>query len=132
GLLIRRPRGRAAGTANGRPAPPIGVPLTASGDLDRGARFFTGWRVAGGAGPDRPARLVYSASGVAAEARRRLDGLAEVVDAGSRPALAGGLAGLSRRGVHRLLGAGGAGPARPFPTRGAPWGRGARVGPLAR
>jgi 5-amino-6-(5-phosphoribosylamino)uracil reductase len=117
-LLIRSPERRAARTANGRPAHPIGVTLTASGDLDRGAQFFSGWRVAGGAGPDRPARLVYSASGVAAEARRRLDGLAEVVDAGSRPALAGVLADLSRRGIRRLMVEGGADLSRQFLTGG--------------
>src|SRR5262249_42276059 len=65
-----------------------------------------------------PARLVYSASGVAAEARRRLDGLAEVVDAGSRPALAGVLADLSRRGVRRLMVEGGADLSRQFLTGG--------------
>src|SRR5262249_12065573 len=65
-----------------------------------------------------PARLVYSASGVAAEARRRLDGLAEVVDAGSRPALAGVLADLARRGIRRLMVEGGADLSRQFLTGG--------------
>jgi 5-amino-6-(5-phosphoribosylamino)uracil reductase len=141
-LLIRSPERRAARTAGGRPAHPIGVTLTASGDLDPGARFFSGggaaggvgegaaggvgWGPAGGvggeaaegAGQDRPARLVYCASPVAARARRRLDGLAEVVDAGSRPALAAVLADLFRRGVRRLMVEGGADLSRQFLTGG--------------
>jgi 5-amino-6-(5-phosphoribosylamino)uracil reductase len=145
-LLIRSPERRAARTAGGRPAHPIGVTLTASGDLDPGARFFsaggaaggeaggdtggeaggdTGGEAggdtggeAGGTGRDRPARLVYCASPVAARARRRLGGLAEVVDAGSRPALAAVLADLSRRGVRRLMVEGGADLSRQFLTGG--------------
>jgi len=165
-LLIRSPERRAARTADGRPAHPIGVTLTASGDLDPGALFFSGGGSAGGTGVgtadgvggeaadgvsgkaasgigvaavggvggkaaggvggeaasggsrDRPARLVYCASPVAARTRRRLDGLAEVVDAGSRPALAAVLADLFRRGVRRLMVEGGAGLSRQFLTGG--------------
>jgi 5-amino-6-(5-phosphoribosylamino)uracil reductase len=125
-LLIRSPERRAARTADGRPAHPIGVTLTASGDLDPGARFFSGEGpvggvgvgAAGGASRDRPARLVYCASPVAARTRRRLDGLAEVVDAGSRPALAAVLADLFRRGVRRLMVEGGADLSRQFLTGG--------------
>jgi len=99
-LLIRSPERRAARIASGRPEHPIGVTVTASGDLDPGARFFTRQpedrgpspdREAGGGpdreasrkGPDRdapPGRLVYCAGSVAGRLRRRLDGLAEVVD----------------------------------------------------
>jgi riboflavin biosynthesis pyrimidine reductase/pyrimidine deaminase RibD-like protein len=125
-LLIRSPERRAARTADGRPAHPIGVTLTASGDLDPAARFFsgggpvggTGVGAVGGAGRDRPSRLVYCASPVAARTRRRLDGLAEVVDAGSRPALAAVLADLFRRGVRRLMVEGGADLSRQFLTGG--------------
>jgi riboflavin biosynthesis pyrimidine reductase len=125
-LLIRSPERRAARTADGRPAHPIGVTLTASGDLDPGARFFsgvaeaggTGVGAAGGAGRDRPARLVYCAGPAAAQTRRRLDGLAEVVDAGSRPTLAAVLADLFRRGVRRLMVEGGADLSRQFLTGG--------------
>jgi len=117
-LLIRSPERCAARTAGGRPAHPMGVTLTASGDLDPRARFFSGWRAAGVAGRDRPARLVYCASAAAAEARRRLDGLAEVVDAGSGPVLAGVLADLFRRGIRRLMVEGGADLSRQFLTGG--------------
>jgi riboflavin biosynthesis pyrimidine reductase/pyrimidine deaminase RibD-like protein len=171
-LLIRSPERRAARTADGRPAHPIGVTLTASGDLDPAARFFSGegaaggtgvgaaggtgvgaaggtgvgaavgvggdaaggvsgkaaggigvaagvgGEAAGGASRDRPARLVYCASPVAARTRRRLDGLAEVVDAGSRSALAAVLADLFRRGVRRLMVEGGADLSRQFLTGG--------------
>jgi 5-amino-6-(5-phosphoribosylamino)uracil reductase len=55
---------------------------------------------------------------VAARVRRRLDGLAEVVDAGSRPALTAVLADLSRRGVRRLMVEGGADLSRQFLTSG--------------
>src|SRR5438094_4669304 len=84
-LLIRSPERRAARAAAGRPEHPMGVTLTASGDLDPGARFFTrGWWAAD-TGPDRggaPARLVYCTSPVAAMVSHRLNGLAEVVDVG--------------------------------------------------
>lgn len=108
-LLIRSPERRAARAASGRPEHPVGVTLTASGDLDPGARFFARGRWPGGAG-----QLVYCASPAAARARRRLDGLAEVVDAGSRPALPAVLADLSRRGIRRLMVEGGAGLSRQF------------------
>ena len=118
-LLIRSPARRAARTANGRPEHPAGVTLTASGDLDPAARFFSAPRPGGvtGVGPGaRPARLVYCASPAVARARRRLDGLAEVVDAGDRPALAPVLADLSRRGIRRLMVEGGAEVSRQFLT----------------
>jgi riboflavin biosynthesis pyrimidine reductase/pyrimidine deaminase RibD-like protein len=126
-LLIRSPERRAARIASGRPEHPIGVTLTATGDLDPGARFFSR-QPAGGAGPDRdapPARLVYGAGPAAGRLRRRLDGLAEVVDVGGeggtdggRPSLAAMLADLSRRGVSRLMVEGGADLSRQFLTGG--------------
>jgi len=71
-----------------------------------------------------PARIVYCAAPAAAGARRRLDGLAEVVAVGDgaapggRPALAAVLADLSRRGVRRLMVEGGADLGRQFLTGG--------------
>jgi len=134
-LLIRSPGRRAARAAGGRPEHPIGVTLTAGGDLDPGARFFTRGRAAG-TGPDgggAPARLVYCPGPVAARVRHRLDGLAEVVDvaragdmagpadapgSGDRLALAAVLADLSRRGVRRLMVEGGADLSTQFLTGG--------------
>jgi 5-amino-6-(5-phosphoribosylamino)uracil reductase len=141
-LLIRSPERRAARAASGRPEHPIGVTLTASGDLDPGARFFTRGSWAAGAGPDgggAPPRLVYCPGPVAARVSRRLDGLAEVVDvgragdtagagdragaggepgAGDRLVLAAVLADLSRRGIRRLMAEGGADLSRQFLTGG--------------
>src|SRR5262245_18708139 len=108
-LLIRARGRRAARVGRGQPEHPPGGTPTASGDLDPGARFF-----ADAVPHPGPARLVYCAGPVAAAARRRLDGLAEVVavgdgkGAGGRPALAAVLADLSLRGVRRLMVEGGA------------------------
>jgi 5-amino-6-(5-phosphoribosylamino)uracil reductase len=116
-LLIRSPERRAARAGRGQPEHPTGVTLTASGDLDPRARFFADAVPHPGPGP---ARLVYCASPAAAGARRRLDGLAEVVPvgdgagAGGRPALAAVLTDLSRRGVRRLMVEGGADLGRQF------------------
>jgi hypothetical protein len=107
------------------------VTITASGDLDPAARFFTrgglvadepgaGDAAAGGvaggdaaagdvAGGDPPAggtppqRLVYCADRAVAALRARLGGLAEVIPAGGQPRLGGVLADLAQRGVGRLM-----------------------------
>jgi len=139
-LLIRSPERRAARVASGRPAHPARVTLTASGDLDPRARFFSDKDPDVDADPGPPpARLVYCASPVADRVRSRIGGLAEVVavgggaDAGggagegsaggaegtgNRPALAAVLADLSRRGIRRLMVEGGADLSRQFLTGG--------------
>jgi riboflavin-specific deaminase-like protein len=120
-LLIRSPERRAARAGRSQPEHPLGVTLTTSGDLDPRARFFADAVPRPGA---VPARLVYCAGPAAAGARRRLDGLAEVValgggeGAGGRPELAAVLADLSRRGVRRLMVEGGADLSRQFLTGG--------------
>jgi riboflavin biosynthesis pyrimidine reductase/pyrimidine deaminase RibD-like protein len=146
-LLIRSPERRAARVASGRPAHPARITLTASGDLDPRARFFSGPEPDADPGPP-PARLVYCATPVAARVRRRIGSLAEVVavgagadvgggadvdggtdvagganvgsaeGAGDRPALAAVLADLSRRGIRRLMVEGGADLSRQFLTAG--------------
>jgi riboflavin-specific deaminase-like protein len=99
-LLVRSPRRRAARVARGQPQQPLGVTITASGDLDPGARFFT---EAGEA-----ARLVYCPTPLAAALGCRLDGLAEVAGAGDPVRLAAVLADLACRGTGRLMVEGGA------------------------
>jgi 5-amino-6-(5-phosphoribosylamino)uracil reductase len=91
-LLVRSAERRLAREHTGRPADPMKVTLTSSGDLDPGAAFFTA-----GTGP----KLVYVPdSGLA----HRLPAAATVVVTAGLPAL---LADLARRGVGRLLVEGG-------------------------
>jgi riboflavin biosynthesis pyrimidine reductase/pyrimidine deaminase RibD-like protein len=128
-LLIRSARRRAARTARGLPQHPIGVTITASGDLDPAARFFADGGSAGcgpdGCGPDGggpggadavPARLVYCATSAVAAARDRLGdrldgrpgGRVEIIDAGDLARLEVVLADLAGRGIGRLMVEGGA------------------------
>jgi len=87
-LLIRSPARRAARVASGLAAHPARVTLTASGDLDPRARFFSGPEPDTDPGPP-PARLVYCASPVADRVRRRIGGLAEVVAVGGAAEVGG-------------------------------------------
>jgi 5-amino-6-(5-phosphoribosylamino)uracil reductase len=77
-LLIRDERRVAARVAAGRPPHPLRVTVTATGDLDPAARFFTG--------PGTP--LVYAATAAAATAKQNLNGTAVVIDVGAEPSLA--------------------------------------------
>ncbi|TYK45884.1 RibD family protein [Actinomadura decatromicini] len=97
-LLVRSAARRDKRVARGLPADLTKVTLTWSGDLDPGARFFTT-----GESP----KLVYAPSGTAAELAPRLDGVAEVVDAGDPLSLDALLADLAGRGVRRLMVEGG-------------------------
>ena len=97
-LLVRDPRRRARRAARGLPEHPARVTLTATGDLDPGARFF-----APGA-----ERLVYCATPALAPARARLGDRAVLIDAGDPPSLAFLLSDLAERQVARLLVEGGA------------------------
>ncbi len=67
--------------------------ITASGDLDPAARFFAG----------DAARLVYCARPALATLRKRLAGLAEVVNAGDAPSPALLAHDLAERGMARVL-----------------------------
>ena len=104
-LLIRAPERRAARAAAGLAEHPAGVTLTASGDLDPGARFFT---LAAGAD-----RLVYCPAPLVPGLRARLAGRARVI-AIPPPGLPAVLADLYRRGMRRLLVEGGARLSREF------------------
>lgn len=97
-LSVRSDLRRQARLASGRPADPAKVTLTASGDLDPGARFFA-------AGESD--KIVYAGGGSAGTARERLGDVATVVAAAGPLDLEVVLADLRRRGVRRLLVEGG-------------------------
>lgn len=100
-LLVRSADRQRERLDDGRSAQPVKVAVTASGDLDPQARFFT-------AGDHL--KLVYAPPPVAADLRRTLAGRAEVVAAGPE-SLAGVvpavLDDLATRGVRRLMVEGG-------------------------
>jgi 5-amino-6-(5-phosphoribosylamino)uracil reductase len=98
-LLVRDPARVAAREAAGRSPHPLRVTVTATGDLDPAARFFTG--------PGTP--LVYTATAGAATARKNLQDKAVVIDAGAEVSLAAVIQDLhSERMVLTLLAEGGA------------------------
>jgi 5-amino-6-(5-phosphoribosylamino)uracil reductase len=97
-LLVRSPERRAARVAAGRPPNPVKVTLTASGDLDPAARFFT---------TGEGEKLVYTATGGVERARAAVGGAATVVDAGEPIDPSRLLADLRERGVERLMVEGG-------------------------
>jgi len=102
-LLVRSAARRSGRVARGRPASPARVTLTASGDLDAAARFFTA-----GEG----ARLVYVPAAEQDRIRGRLARAAgtagvEVIAAGDPLSLGAVLADLAGRGVRRLMVEGG-------------------------
>ena len=109
-LLVRSARRQAERRASGRPPQPAGVTVTASGDLDPAARFFTRDPGEGspGEGGEAARRIVYAATPVLPKLGDQLGGLAEVADGGDPPRLTVILADLAGRGVRRLMVEGGA------------------------
>ena len=102
-LLVRSSARRSGRAARGLPASPARVTVTASGDLDPAARFFTA-----GEG----ARLIYVPAAEQDRIRGRLaraGGAAgiEVIGAGDPLSLGAVLADLAGRGVRRLMVEGG-------------------------
>lgn len=97
-LLVRSFDRRATRVLAGKPKNPIKVTLTATGDLDPSARFFTA-----GTGE----KLVYCASPALASTRSRLGAAATVIDAGDPLDVDVLLADLAARDVHSLLVEGG-------------------------
>jgi 5-amino-6-(5-phosphoribosylamino)uracil reductase len=97
-LLVRSRERQRARLRSGRPAQPVKVTLTAHGDLDAGARFFT-------AGPAD--KLIYCGSSAVPQVRARLGAAAIVVDGGQPVDLAWMSRDLYRRGVRRLMVEGG-------------------------
>jgi 5-amino-6-(5-phosphoribosylamino)uracil reductase len=94
-LLLHSQARREARIARGLTADPIRVVVSASGELDAGARLFTH-------GNSKP--VVYVSSRAVAAGRVRLDRVAEVVEAADLDAV---LADLSARGAGRLMVEGG-------------------------
>jgi 5-amino-6-(5-phosphoribosylamino)uracil reductase len=119
-LLVRSARRKAERRASGRPPQPAGVTVTASGDLDPAARFFTRDPGEASAGERGAAarRIVYAASPAAPKLSNLLGGLAEVVDGGDPPRLTAILADLAGHGVRRLMVEGGASLGTQFLTGG--------------
>ncbi|GAA4575617.1 hypothetical protein GCM10023176_45280 [Micromonospora coerulea] len=97
-LLVRSDRRRAERAARGLPPSPVKVTVTASGDLDPTARFFT---------MGEATKLVYCPSGALEKTRERLGAVAAVVDVGEPVGPAAVLADLAARGVRRLMVEGG-------------------------
>ncbi|WP_243707568.1 dihydrofolate reductase family protein [Micromonospora sp. KC606] len=97
-LVVRSERLRGARVARGLPPSPTKVTLTARGDLDPGARFFT----VGDAD-----KLVYCASPAVGKTTELLAGQATVVDAGDPVDHDRILADLAGRGIGRLMVEGG-------------------------
>jgi 5-amino-6-(5-phosphoribosylamino)uracil reductase len=96
-LLVRDPRRSARRAARGLPAHPARVTITATGDLDPGARFFAPGAL----------RLVYCATSALPLATKIKDS-AVLIDAGDPVSADFMLQDLAERGVARLLVEGGA------------------------
>jgi riboflavin-specific deaminase-like protein len=121
-LLIRSAQRQAARVAAGKPAHPLRVTLTASGNLDPHARFFTSPAAPGPFGPE-PALVggtpfVYCASRAFPETVARLGERAEVINAGDPPSVSFMLTDLAERGVVRVLIEGGSHIVREVLTEG--------------
>ncbi|GAA3007191.1 hypothetical protein GCM10020229_18690 [Kitasatospora albolonga] len=96
-LLVNSEERRAARVAAGKPAYPLKVAVTASGELDRELKF---WHTGGG-------KVVYTTDAGAARLRGELEGLAEVVGLGGTVDFGRMLDDLGARGVRRLMVEGG-------------------------
>lgn len=92
-LLVNSEERRARRRAEGKPAYPLKVTITASGDLDPSLKF---WHHGG-------QKLVFATDASADKVRANLDGLADVVSTG--PELDWGLVldELGKRGIGRLM-----------------------------
>jgi 5-amino-6-(5-phosphoribosylamino)uracil reductase len=108
GLVVRSQRRQAARLARGRPASPVKVTLTSTGDLDPAGRFFTAAPAAGAGAAGGVPSLVYVPEHIADRTRARLGAVASVVGAGDPVDLAAVLRDLAGRGIARLMVEGGA------------------------
>jgi 5-amino-6-(5-phosphoribosylamino)uracil reductase len=97
-LMVRAESRRDDRAARGLRPSPVKVTVTAKGQLDAGAKFFTTGDVD---------KLVYCASDTVDTVRERLDGVATVVDGGQPVDLAWMTEDLYARGICRLMVEGG-------------------------
>jgi 5-amino-6-(5-phosphoribosylamino)uracil reductase len=97
-LLVRSRACREERTSRGLPASPAKVTVTAGARLDPEARFFA---------TGDSDKLVYCARPAYDEARRRLGGVATVVDGGPRVRMRALVEDLQARGMRRLMVEGG-------------------------
>ncbi|GAA2118061.1 hypothetical protein GCM10009759_64980 [Kitasatospora saccharophila] len=96
-LLVNSEERRAARVAAGKPAYPLKVTISASGDLSRDLKF---WH-------HGDKKVVYTTDSAAAKLREELDGLADVVSTGATVDFGALLDDLGTRGVQRLMVEGG-------------------------
>jgi len=96
-LLVNSAERRAEREKRGLPIYPLKVTVTASGDLDRGLKF---WHHGG-------SKLVYAPDSVAVKVRERLGDLAEIASLGEALDFTALLDDLGARGIHRLMVEGG-------------------------
>ncbi len=94
---MNSPDRRAARVAAGKPAYPLKITLTASGDLSRELNF---WHHGG-------EKAVYTTDAAAPKLRESLDGLAEVIETGPAVDFGVMLDDLAARGIRRLMVEGG-------------------------
>jgi 5-amino-6-(5-phosphoribosylamino)uracil reductase len=113
-LVVRSAARRAERVAAGRPASPVRVVLTRSGDLPPGAALFRADPSGAAAVP-----LVLVPAARLGAVRARLSGVAEVAAAGSAGDPGDVVAELARRGARRVLVEGGTGVNTAFLAAGA-------------
>jgi 5-amino-6-(5-phosphoribosylamino)uracil reductase len=97
-LIVRSAERRDARVARGLTPTPVKVTLSASSNLDPGARFFT---------EGDTEKIVYAPAGSLAKLRNQLGSAALIADGGEPLSLARVLAGLAARGIGRLMVEGG-------------------------
>ncbi|MFI6428409.1 RibD family protein [Promicromonospora sp. NPDC050880] len=97
-LVVKSEERRAQRVANGKPAYPTKVTITASGDLDPGSKFF---------GAEGAEKIVYTTDGSQTTAKERLGDVATIVALGETVTPAAVLANLASRGVERVMVEGG-------------------------
>ncbi|WP_311203255.1 RibD family protein [Streptomyces gossypii] len=107
-LLVNSEERRAAREANGKPAYPLKVTVSGSGDLDPELKF---WHHGG-------EKVAYTTDPSAAKLRERLAGLADVVSTGSELDFGALLDDLGKRGIGRLMVEGGGHVHTAFLSRG--------------